>query len=306
MTHAGADRVPVVCWSGIPAWTEAWFRSWQDSVRAPAAKALSVAELGAVTRSLLAIARDLVADDRGLAAQIGQSCIDGLGVDGGSISLLTATESRQTLWASDPVGELLEDLQFSLGEGACMEAASTGRPVLVADLHHCTETTRWPMFAAAVVERTRVRALFALPLQWGSINLGVMDLYRVAAGGLSRAQYRDAISAAEMAALMMLGQRTAPHPVRPDDPGHRDGHDFTGDIHPARDDGDGYEQWLEHAVGHRAEIHQATGMVLAQLGISATEALARLRGYAFVEQRLLIDVARDVVARRLRFTEEMR
>ena len=47
-------------------------------------------------------------------------------------------------------------------------------------------------------------------------------------------------------------------------------------------------------------------MVLAQLGVNATEALARLRGYAFAEERLLIDVARDVVARRLRFTEEMR
>jgi len=46
-------------------------------------------------------------------------------------------------------------------------------------------------------------------------------------------------------------------------------------------------------------------MVLAQLGVSAAEALARLRAYAFVEQRLLIDVARDVVARALVFTEDM-
>ena len=42
-------------------------------------------------------------------------------------------------------------------------------------------------------------------------------------------------------------------------------------------------------------------MVLAQLGISATDALARMRAYAFAEQRLLGDVAHDVVARRLRF-----
>jgi hypothetical protein len=259
--------------------------------------------LGVVTRSLLAIARDVVADDRGLAAQIGQSCVDGLDVDGGSISLLTATESRQTLWASDEIAELLEDLQFSLGEGACVEAATAGRPVLVEDLHHSAEAARWPMFAAAVVERTQVRALFALPLQWGSIKLGVMDLYRLAAGGLSSAQYRDAITAADTAALMMLGRRTDPHPVQQEDPARGDGDVLAGDD---RSGGDGHGQWLEHAVSHRAEIHQATGMVLAQLGISATEALARLRGYAFVEQRLLIDVARDVVARRLRFTEEMR
>jgi hypothetical protein len=271
---------------------------------ASVAAAVFVVELGVVTRSLLAIAREVVADDRGLAAQIGQSCVDGLEVDGGSISVLTATESRQTLWASDAVGELLEDLQFSLGEGACMEAAATGRPVLVEDLRHSVKVARWPMFAAAVAERTQVRALFALPLQWGSINLGVMDLYRLAAGGLSSAQYRDAITAAETAALMMLGQRTDPHPARHDDPADRDDRHFFED---GRSEGKGgQEQWLEHVVSHRAEIHQATGMVLTQLGISATEALARLRGYAFVEQRLLIDVARDVVARRLRFTEEMR
>ena len=58
-------------------------------------------------------------------------------------------------------------------------------------------------------------------------------------------------------------------------------------------------------VAHRAEVHQATGMVSVQLGVSAAEALARMRAYAFVHNRLLIDVARDVVARRLRFSENM-
>jgi hypothetical protein len=170
-----------------------------------------------------------------------------------------------------------------------MEAAATGRPVLVPDLHHGTETARWPVVAAAVAERTMVGALFALPLQWGAVNLGVLDLYRLAAGGLDAAQYRDAISAADLAALMMLGQRTDPAPVD-----GSDGADPTGG------------SWLAEASGHRAEVHQATGMVLAQLGVGAVEALARLRAHAFVEQRLLVDVARDVVARRLRFTEEMR
>ena len=63
--------------------------------------------------------------------------------------------------------------------------------------------------------------------------------------------------------------------------------------------------WPDHAPSSRAEFHQATGIVLAQLGVSAPQALARMRGYAFVEQRLLIDVARDVVSRRLQFTQQM-
>lgn len=246
-----------------------------------------VAELGTVTRVLLGIVRDGT-NDRDLAQRICQACVDGLDVDGAAISLLTATISRETLWATDATAEQLEDLQFTLNEGACMEAAATGRPVFVADLHHSSDTDRWPIFAAAVAEQTMVGALFALPLQFGAINLGVLDLYRNEPGGLSQVQWRDALAAADTAALMLLGQRTDPT-----EPGH------SGDGR----EGDG--GWLDQALGHRAEIHQATGMVLAQLGISATDALARLRGYAFVHQRLLIDVARDVVNRSLVFTEDM-
>ncbi len=226
-------------------------------------------------RALLAIARD-VAGDRALAEQICQACVLGLDADGAAISLLTASTSRETLCATDATAELLEDLQFSLGEGACMEAALTGRPVLVPDLHHSTETSRWPIFAAAVMEQSEVGALFAIPLQWGTINLGVLDLYRRAPGSLSNAQLQDAISSANIAALMFLGMRTDP--------------------------GDG--EWLDHSLHGRAEIHQATGMVLVQLGISATDALARMRAYAFVEQRLLADVAHEVVTRRLCFTPD--
>jgi AmiR/NasT family two-component response regulator len=62
---------------------------------------------------------------------------------------------------------------------------------------------------------------------------------------------------------------------------------------------------LDPAVASRAEIHQATGMVLMQLDVGADAALARMRAHAFVEGRLLIEVARDVVARRLLFTPDM-
>jgi GAF domain len=231
-----------------------------------------------VTKALLAIARDDV-DDRVLAMRICSACVDGLDVDGAAISLQTARVARQTLAVTDETAELLEDLQFTLGEGACMEAARTGSPVLVADLHHSAEVTRWPMFAAAVLERSAVRAVFALPLQWGAVNLGVLDLYRGEPGMLDDEQLRDAIMTADTAALMMLGLRTDPD-----------------------QDGAG---WLDHAVAHRAEIHQATGMVSVQLDVTAAEALARMRAHAFVHDRLLIEVARDVVARRLAFSENM-
>ena len=230
---------------------------------------------GMVTRALLAIGHD-VRDDRVLAERICQAFIAGLDIDGAAISLHTACNLRETLYASDVTSDLLEELQFTLGEGACMDAARTGHPVLVPDMGDIAESTRWPVYAEAVVERAGVGAVFALPLQWATINLGVLDLYRKAAGSLSAAQLRDATGAADTAALMLLGLRTDP----------------------------GEDRVWDRSWGNRVEIHQATGMVVAQLNLSATDAFARLRAYAFTEHQLLGDVARDVVARRLRFTED--
>jgi len=107
----------------------------------------------------------------------------------------------------------------------------------------------------------------------------VLDLYRGKPGALEDDQLRDAMASADTAALMMLGLRTEPD--------------------------QGGAGWLDHAVASRAEIHQATGMVSVQLDVGAPEALARMRAHAYAHNRLLIDVARDVVGRRLVFTEGM-
>lgn len=233
-----------------------------------------MAELGSVMRALLAIIQD-GAEEVGLAGQICRVCIDGLHVDGASISLLTGTASRETLCVSDSTAACVEDLQYTLGEGPCIEAAVTGCAVLVPDIRDAARESRWPIFAAAVLEQTGVGALFALPLQLGVINLGVLDLYRTAPGPMCAAELRDALRGADTAALMLLDQSL---------------------VAGGRED---------HSWSSRAEVHQATGMVVVQLGIGVQAAFARLRGYAFSHEQLLGDVARDVVARRLRFTEKM-
>ncbi len=237
---------------------------------------------GTVTTALLSIP-GTVRDERALAGLICTACVAGLDVDGAGISLLTASTARETLHATDPTADLLEELQFTLGEGACMEAAATGHPVLVPDFDDPAEAARWPAYADAVIEQAGVRAIFALPLQWGTLNLGVLDLYRRVPGSLPRAQLRDAVAAADVAALMLLGLRTSSgtHPV------------------------DGEPSW-DRSWGSHAEIHQATGMVVAQIGVGASDAFARLRAHAFAEQRLLGEVAHDVVTRRLTFAEDRR
>ena len=234
-------------------------------------------EPGAVTQALLATARSGT-DDRALAQGICEACVEGLDVDGAAVSILTMTTARQTLFATDATAMLLEELQFTLNEGVCLQAAHSGFPVLVPDLRETSATARWPAFAAAVAERTSIGALFALPLQWGVINLGVLDLYRLRPGALPAAQWRDVQVAVDTAAAMMLALHTDPD-------------------RPADDaDESGGAVFVE-----QAEVHQATGMVLTQMGISARDALARLRAHAYVTGALLSDVAADVVARRLWF-----
>ena len=170
------------------------------------------------------------------------------------------------------------------GRPAAGAEVDTGPTAVVADhyegddLHRSSEIERWPMFAAAVVERSSVRAVFALPLQWGAVNLGVLDLPPRARGTGRRAH---------------AGRDQRRGHCRADDARAGTGPDHGGD------------GWLDHAVAHRAEIHQATGMVSVQLDVSASQALARMRAHPIVHNRLLTDVARDVVARRLVFTEDM-
>ena len=54
-------------------------------------------------------------------------------------------------------------------------------------------------------------------------------------------------------------------------------------------------------TAHQAQVHQATGMIIVQLGVPAETAFARLRAYAYAHDRPLGEVARDVVQRRMRF-----
>jgi hypothetical protein len=239
------------------------------------------AEPGAVTRALL---ENTLAgtDEQALAQGMCEACVNGLEVDGAAVSILTMTSARQTLFATDATAMLLEELQFTLNEGVCLQAATAGYPVLVPDLRETVATARWPAFAAAVAERSSIGALFALPLQWGVINLGVLDLYRLSPGALPPDQWRDVQEAVDTAAAMMLTLHTDPDGLAEDAPEPPLG-------------------LPDAPLFGRAEVHQASGMVLAQMGVSAQDALARMRAHAFVTGRLLIDVADDIVARRLWF-----
>lgn len=209
-----------------------------------------------------------------------QACVRELPVDGVAITLMTDADHQEPICASDQVASEIEELQFSLGEGPCLEAFGSGRPVLIPDLAD-TVDHRWPMFSTQI-RRTMARALYVLPVQLGAIRLGVLDLYSRTPGPLQPKQLVRALRAADAALWTLLA---APAEETPQ----------IG----------GVFQLVSASPPHRAKVHQATGMVVAQADVSAAMALAMLRAHAFAHDRPIDEVARDVVARRLRFGKEL-
>lgn len=197
-----------------------------------------------------------------------------VGVTGAGMMLMTGDVPRGSLCTTDAVSDLIEQLQYSLGEGPCVDAYLHERPVLEADLAG-PQQARWPAFSGPAID-AGVRAVFGFPLRVGAARLGALNLYRDHPGGLTGEQHADALVMADIGAQAVLVlQADAP----------------LGAVAAE----------LEASADFQYVVHQAAGMVAAQLDVSVVIALIRLRAHAFASSGDLAAVARDVVARRLRF-----
>jgi GAF domain-containing protein len=206
------------------------------------------------------------------AARLCAVCPQITGVNGAGIMLMSDDMPQGSLGTTDEVSQLIEELQYTLGEGPCIDAHQQDRVVGEPDLADPV-TRRWVAFAPPVL-RAGVRAVFGFPLRVGGVRLGALDLYRDRPGPLSTEQHADALVLASMAARWVLEAQAGA---------------ASGAV-PAV---------LEGADFHFV-VHNAAGMVSVQQGISITDALIRLRAYAFSHDRLLAEVAQDVVDRKLR------
>ena len=185
----------------------------------------------------------------GSGTRLVQACVESLGVTGAGIMLMVDDEHRGTFGSSDAASELVEELQFTLGEGPCIDTYRTGRPVLEPDLGHPAEE-RWPAFAERALAGGVV-AIFGFPLLVGRIRLGALDVYTDRPGDLDPAQFTDAVAMADIAAHAIL--------------------DLQADVAPGT-----LASELDEGLRLRSVVHQASGMVSVQLDIPIDEALARL------------------------------
>jgi hypothetical protein len=200
--------------------------------------------------------------------------LDILPVTGASISTIGDFLGTQTLTASDDRAARLDELQFDLGEGPCWDALATARPVLAPDLRHGEHPT-WPALLDAIRDEG-IGAVYAFPLLVGPLRIGAMDLYA------AEPQRPGTVAADETQALAAIVSR---HVLK----------------RALRRAGQDVDEGGSTRFSRRA-IHQATGFVIAQLGISAEDAHLLIQGQAFAEGRSMIEVAEDIVERRFSFT----
>jgi ANTAR domain/GAF domain len=199
---------------------------------------------------------------------------------GVSVSILADGGHEGTAFASNERAARLDGLQFTLGEGPGLDAVGDQVPVLLADLSDDSVVglTRWPAFVSAA-RAEGVEALFAFPLVVGVSAFGMMTVHAPRPYSLSKADLTLVLRAADAATRVLL-----------------DLIDGDGEIGDRLDDGDAC----------RAQVYQASGVLMAQLEVGSGEALARLRAYAYAQNRDINDVAEDVLAHRLRLTNDYR
>lgn len=187
-------------------------------------------------------------------------CAEVVGMTGAGIMLMSGGVPRGSVCSSNPGSALIEDLQFTLGEGPCIDAYRHDRPVLEPDLAG-GGPGRWLAFTTPAVEGG-ARAVFGFPLRVGAIRIGALNLYRDRPGPLDDDQYADAVVLAGVAARSVLLMQTGASPGM-------------------------LGAGLDSSSDFRFVVHQASGMVSAQLEVSVGDALLRLRAYAFAHDQPL-------------------
>jgi GAF domain-containing protein len=220
-------------------------------------------------RTLVELADTLVDDFDivDLLALVVERCVELLDASAAGLLLADARGTLHLMAATSEATELVELFQIQNDEGPCLACFRAGAPVLVPDL--ATEGDRWPLFVP-VATGAGFRAAHALPLRLRGNVLGALNLFRAEPGRLARSDVTTAQALADVATIAILQ-------------------------HQAAREAQALTEQLRAALDSRIAIEQAKGVIAERARVDMAEAFARLRGYARANQRLLSDVAQEVV-----------
>ncbi len=212
--------------------------------------------------------------------QLCQTLVEGLEMDGASVAMIIDTGSRDLVHASDPVAAHLDELQFTLAEGPCLDAYRTLAPVLTERLQDEGSRATWPVFALQA-SAAGAAAVFAFPLLVGDSCFGVLELYRRTAGPLDAASLETVQVAVDAVTQVALDELSA---------------SGAASTEPS--------SWPARLTDGHAAVHQAAGMVAVHLGICVEDAMARPRAAAFSQELSLAELADRVLSGSTRLDED--
>ena len=173
---------------------------------------------------------------------------------------------------------MYDELQFILGEGPCLDSVARARAG-PGGRSGRSRDRRWPVYGPAMLAY-RIRGRVRDARRRGRRIRRRAGPVPRPTRRLDAEQFAGALVAAELAGIPLLDLLDA-------------------DLQAAVADPDS-DAWAELNTLSRAEVSQATGMLVAQLEIEPAEALVRLRAHAYATGRSATDVARDILDRRLR------
>ncbi|RUQ98295.1 GAF and ANTAR domain-containing protein [Labedella endophytica] len=196
-------------------------------------------------------------------------------VTGASVSTIGELLGMESVEASDAIIRRIDELQFDMSEGPCWDAVERGEPILEPDFRH-RPRGMWPRFSEGVRVHD-VGALFAVPVSLGTLRVGAIDLY-----------HRDPIELDDEAIrrLLIFGGVIGRRVLR-------------RALESTPDAADEVSGGGRHS---RYRIHQAAGFVIAQLGVTADDALLLLQARAFSTGSSMEEIAEQILEKRLTFS----
>jgi hypothetical protein len=194
-----------------------------------------------------------------------------LRVDGAGLSMMVSL-IRQPLGATSDDCRLAEELQTTVGDGPCLEAAKT-QTNLVADLDELRE--RWAPYTEELTRQTPFRSVASVPLRApGRGVFAALDLYSTSSRLSGELDRDEADDVGEMTGALLA---TCLEQIEDVD---------------SPDAGPG---WYRDASSRRHDVWVAIGMVMSSRDERARDALSLLRAHAYGRSRSLDDLAADLV-----------